>query len=383
MQIEILAIGDELLEGSVINTNAAYISSVLGKAGYTCSFQQVIGDHLHKGIAWIQAAFSRADLVFLTGGLGPTQDDLTRAMLAEIFSIEPLLYKNPAGVEPAQVYTQNGKMLIALPGVPKELYALFPGEILPKVEAFFPKEHVLSTKELCIGGKKEVDVDAYVRKLSRTYPSVKIGIYPSLGTLRLLFSTKDSADTLDAFVLAVESAYFSYVFSHKGESIQEAFHAVCREKQLTIAFAESCTGGALGAAITELPGASSYFLGSIVAYSEDMKKRYLDVSKKTLFHQGAVSIETVEEMATSLKNNSSADYVAAVSGMLGSLKEEAQSTISAGKVAICIHSPKQLFSGWIQAPKNRNSGIEYTVHFVLFSLWRLITQGKPPEFHGI
>ena len=344
MKIEIVSIGDEILKGRIVNTNAAFLSHLLQKNGYSVTRQTTLPDHKELLPLGLKEVLARNDLVICTGGLGPTLDDLTREAAAEIFHSDFYIdehlaqelkkryqdryhavedqariprkatpFYNPVGSAPGLLFSEGGKTLILLPGVPKEMEALFLNQVIPFLQKKWPIHQAKKMVQLNFCILYESLIDPLLRKLSAEYPSVEVGIYPAHGFLCVCLLSSH-ADQLAAFQKGLEDHYSNYHFSAPSGKIQEALMSWCVKHKKTVAFAESCTGGMLAAKrCTSLPGASDYFLGSFVVYSNAMKEHILGVSKQTLGSHGAESEETVREMLGGVFKKTAADYFIAVS----------------------------------------------------------------------
>lgn len=406
MNIALVSIGEELLKGQIVNTNVAFLGKKLSQAGYTVSLQMTLSDARESLKQGLQAALSSSDLVIATGGLGPTLDDVTRSVAAEIFhcgfredarvkadlirrypenihfavqdqAIVPekaTALLNPVGSAPGLIFSENGKCLILLPGVPQEMESLFKEEVFPFVQKQWQKEakHSISLHFCLI---YESLLDPYLRELSLCYPDVDVGIYPDYGTVTVSLSSRNKLSLL-AFEKDLTDRFSIYRYESKTGSLSEALLTACVSKNKKLAFAESCTGGSLASAITLEANASAYFLGSMVVYSNAYKETFLGVSSQTLTTKGAVSKETVLEMLDGVFRTTNADIAVAVSGVAGpggGTKETPLGTIFAaigerGKVP----DLSQLhFSG------DRKKIITSSTLVLLGVLWRKIEKGIP------
>lgn len=387
MQIEIVSIGSELLRGSTINTNAAAIGQFLQRGGYLVTRQTALPDDLFTCKEFLQEALDRSALLITTGGLGPTLDDITCDILSKVCKTEPQELQNKVGCAPGLLYKEKGAMLIALPGVPKELDAFLNRELLQRIKQQLPLEEKIFSQEVFLGGKTEKEVDSFLRKMGQKYPKILLGIYPRLGLLQLTLSTRDSEEIrahkkLTSCVNEIKEAFPYHHYEATTGQIGEAIHKICLENGFTLAFAESCTGGALAEKITKLPGASSYFLGSIVAYANRYKQGFLEVNGETLQKNGAVSLPVVQEMTGYLRQRGGADCVISVSGVAGPGGGSPEKPV--GTVALGIAVPgEEPVCGFIKAPTSRASSIEYTCNIALFYLWQWLAHHQKPVFHHV
>lgn len=413
MRLEVISIGSEILKGSTINSNAAFISSELRKKGYMVDQHIVLPDSPSIVKEELKKALDRSDVVITTGGLGPTLDDLTKKIMTDLFqskmrldeAVQKDLTKrfpggssiqeqatvpenaeimlNTVGTAPGFIFTENSSSMIVLPGVPKEMKEMFLKDALPFIEKHFILDTKLYMETVHICLLPEVQIDAFLRKLNEEDSSVEIGIYPSLGLLRITFTVKDTEEKAKKRIAPLREklikAFSSYVFDAPNGNIEEAVHQIFIENGLMLGAAESCTGGALAAALTAIPDSSKYFLGSIVSYSNLLKEKALEVTSETLETYGAVSDETVQEMIKGVFRICSSDYAVAISGIAGPSGGTEEKPV--GTVYIAIGSKgNAIFSGKIMAQGDRASIIEYTIHFALSSLWRYVVFKEPPTF---
>lgn len=406
MIIELISIGDELLKGAIVNTNAAFISRHLRLAGHPVARHTVLPDE-HKALsAGLSEALQRADLIIATGGLGPTLDDRTREIAAELFhsdfhfdqaiaddikrrfakvsvqaenqatvpsKAKPLL--NRIGTAPGLVFSEGGKTLILMPGVPKEMEPMFLDQVLPLVLAQFLLKEKKESAQLFFCLVHESLIDPHLRALSGCHPAVEAGIYPAHGTLSVSLLSPDKKQ-LEAFQKELVSQFGNYCYISKNGKIEEALQDWFVKHKKTLAFAESCTGGMLASTVTSVPGASAYFLGSFVVYSNAMKEQVLGVSKKTLESFGAVSEEAVREMLEGVFQKSRVDFAIAVSGIAGPSGGTEQKPV--GTVCAAVgERGKSPDVGTFQAYGSRQTITLSTTYKLLGALWRKVEKGIP------
>ena len=364
MIIELISIGDELLKGFIVNSNAAFLSRHLQQSGYSVVRQTTLPDESVSLTRGLKEAMQRADLVICTGGLGPTLDDRTRQIAAELFhsdfhfdqaiaddlkrrfgnmnvSIEDQatvpkkakILHNRVGTAPGFVFAEAGKTLVLLPGVPKEMEPMFLDQALPMIQKQFPLKDKKASAQLSFCLIFESHLDPHLRELSKQFPTVEVGIYPAHGTLSVDLHASDKEE-LFLFKKALVDRFGDYQYKSQNGKIEEAIHSWFVQHKKKLAFAESCTGGMLSTHVTALPGASDYFLGSFVAYSNEMKEKALDVSKEMLNSKGAVSAEAVSEMLNGVFKKTSADFAIAVSGIAGPTGGTAQKPVGTVWAAI-------------------------------------------------
>jgi PncC family amidohydrolase len=360
MDVEILSIGDEVLRGQTVNSNAAFLSRVLTERGYTVRRHTILPDEIEAIRASVQEAMRRSAFVVATGGLGPTLDDLTRQAVAPLIPQKILELKNCLGTAPG-VFGGN---LFLLPGVPREMERMFLDEAIPLIDERYPLDKRYSIRRCTLALLREVEVDPFLRKLEA--PGLEIGIYPSYGSLQVVFRSPHPVDSL---IRKVEEQFPTFFVGD--ETLDEAVHREMIARKKTLSLAESCTGGALAARIAAIPDASLFFAGAIVAYSNLWKERFLGVRHDTLSRKGAVSKETAEEMIKGLFEETESDFAVAVSGTLGPKGGTAQKPVGTVYIAVAERG-KEIDVGRLSAPQDRKAGIEFSVQTALGVLWRRI-----------
>lgn len=398
--IAIVAIGNEVLYGMTLNTNAARIAGALVQNGYSPVAQMVTSDVRED----IQAVLSRELLlgrdVITTGGLGPTIDDTTKAAAAHLFSrplrkneslfaelasrygkeyptlenqsLQPagaILFTNRVGTAPGFLLEDSnlypGARLFVLPGPPLEMNDVFFCEVLPR---FFPKKPFF-TKALHLVGIPEHEVDPILRRLQVTSPNLCIGIYPSYGLVRLVFSvgTKEEVPVLEQAVSTLKDSLPSHLFLEQENSLEEAVHSLLRDRGWKIATAESCTGGGLLSRLTSVSGASEVVSGGVVAYQDFVKESLLGVPSDILEKKGAVSTEVTELMARGAEGLFGVEVVCAVSGFFGPTGGTEASPI--GTVCASFLLPNGIESDRFFFQGTRESICERTIQTLLARLF--------------
>ncbi len=388
MRIEIIAIGDEVLAGFTVNSNAAFMSRKLIEAGYEVTRHTVLPDEaeaLHSGLF---RALGENDLVICSGGLGPTVDDNTRTTVAKLIgcSIEknqevydrlvgrfgtdfPTLEEqatipteatplhNSVGTAPGLLFQPDHTQLILLPGVPVEMKAMFVEQVLP----LLPHREAQHRETVNIFNVREIDIDTVLRKL--TIDDVGVGIYPSLGvvTVRL---TADAEEQVVPLREALLAAFPDQTFESPSGTLEEAVHLLAVEKGVSIATAESCTAGNVAARLTHFSGASEFFVGGIVAYSDQVKEGLLGVT--TLPAHGAVSEETAAEMAAGAQRLTGADLAVAITGIAGPTGGTEEKPV--GTVCFAVTRGGQTETTTRHFRGNRSSIVERSTNFALAQL---------------
>ncbi len=351
MKAEIIAVGTEILVGDIVNTNAQFLSERLFALGIDMYYQTVVGDNPGRLKEAIRLAFSRADLVILSGGLGPTDDDLTKEIVAENFNVPLLFHKeivdeikqylngryplsnekqayipegamilhNDHGTAPGIILEKDGKIAVLLPGPPREIVPMFCDQVEPYLKA--KSDFVMESKVLRLFGIGEARVGETVSDLM-DWSNPTVAPYAKDSEVILRISAKaESADEAEKLIKKaqneIESRLGEYIYGYDEETMAKTTATLLIEKQLTVACAESCTAGRLTAALGDIPGVSSVLHESIVTYSNEAKMKYLGVSAETLKKHGAVSSETAEEMARGIQKASGADIGISVTGIAG------------------------------------------------------------------
>jgi nicotinamide-nucleotide amidase len=353
MTIEIIAIGHEILAGFTVNSNAAYISQALFQAGLLVNRHSVLPDNALLLKEGLKKGLAENTLVITTGGLGPTCDDLTRKVAAELFhsdftynpqiaaelrrrygdqltSLEDQatlpekaqLLPNPIGTASGLIFSEAGKTLILLPGVPAEMRQMFTHHALPYICKLLAATQQFYGKRLHFFNTSESAIDPLLRQLEQECPQVQFGIYPSQGILEVQLTTsaasrKEAEALLQIPFHAIATQFSAVRFETASGKIEEALQNRFVKKGFTLSAAESCTGGSFSARLTRLPGASQYFLGSLVTYCNALKMSLLGVPQKLLEEKGAVSAEVAAAMCQGLLERTGSDYGVAVSGVAG------------------------------------------------------------------
>lgn len=405
MEIEIVTIGDEILSGAVINTNAAYIGQRLLEAGFKVSRQFTVCDEAHSLKEGLKEALGRSQIVIATGGLGPTCDDLTKDVAAEIFSSDlhfsekvaedlkkrfknrPIsleqqatipdkanFFLNSLGTAPGLIFKDKNLLLILLPGVPQELQAMVDLSLIPYLLQYYPPYQKIYQKKATFALLSESEVDPFVRDLKAKFPSVALGIYPEHGVLKIT-CTGEIVQEVDAVILELREKYKNHFFESPSSSIEEMVHILFSQNKKTLAFAESMTGGMLSKEMVKFAGASNYFLGSCVAYSNALKQSLLHVPKETIEKYGAVSEQTVLAMLEGIFKITEAEYgiaVTGIAGLAGDLEDKSVGTVW-GAISARNQEP---FAEKFFALGNRQTIILYSCRRLLFNLVKYMQKNE-------
>lgn len=354
----LINIGDELLIGQVVNTNAAFIGQQMSAAGFELTDVITIGDDGQVIRDTVTSALAKTDVVIMTGGLGPTKDDITKTIICDIFQRELVMdeptlqhvteifasrgmaltetnrqqamvpqgctvLSNPLGTAPGLWIEQDGKVLIALPGVPFEMEKLIKDEVMPRLQAHKKDQHailhrVLQCTNISESGLSDM-LEAFEKQLP---PELKLAYLPKPGIIRLRLTARgDNKESLNALLdqqfNELKKLTAEYAFTDEDIEIEEVVGRLLTKAGKTLATAESCTGGYVAHLITSVPGSSRYFQGSLVSYSNDIKRDLLNVREDNLKRRGAVSEQVVSDMALNAMGLFDVDYTIATSGIAG------------------------------------------------------------------
>ncbi len=352
----ILSIGTELTIGQSLDTNGQWLAQQLAAQGVRTSRHLTLADDLPEIVSALRAAFDACDVLLVTGGLGPTADDLTRAALAEALDDELVcderslaeithffeqrgrtmtdrnrsqadrpsragVISNPVGTAPGLAAVTGDCHCYVLPGVPFEMRTMFAASVAPALAARF-RGRVLLSRRLQSYGMGESDVAAQIRDLMQRGANPEVGTTASLGIIGIRINAEAddaaaAAALLDATEFEIRSRLGDVVFGTGEQTLGDDVGELLVERQQTVAVAESCTGGSLGAALTDRPGSSGYFLGGVVAYSNAVKAAQVGVSEPLLAEHGAVSGPVAESLATRIRSRLGSDFGLSVTGIAG------------------------------------------------------------------
>ena len=356
MNAEIIAVGSELLTPYRLDTNSLWLTGELNKIGIRVIHKAVVGDSPGEMRSSFRHALDRADLIIASGGLGPTDDDRTRETVAELLGrklhLEEAIVReiqerfrrfartmpeinkrqamvpegatvlpNPRGTAPALWLEADGHIIVLLPGVPHELKSIFETEVRPRLAKISGDER-LFTRDLRTTGLGESDVETRVRPLYQLYPDTETTILaaPTGTQLHPRTWSRDSAKAeklLDEITDRMALALGEHLYSTSGEALEEVVARVLTENRATIAVAESCTGGMLAERLTNVPGSSSYFLGGVICYSNELKTILVGVPQNLIEAKGAVSSEVALALADGIRKRTGATLGVGVTGVAG------------------------------------------------------------------
>lgn len=355
MKAEIIAIGTEILLGDIVNTNAQFLAKELAALGIDVYHQSVIGDNEERIIESFEKAFERCDLVITTGGLGPTQDDLTKELGAKYFNKKLVLHEpsldwiktyldmkdeaivevnkkqayfpegsiilpNPNGTAPGSIVSENNKILIILPGPPREMKPMFNDHVKKYLEGITGE--IIKSKILRLFGIGESLMAQKLNNLIQNSKNPTVAPYAKDNdvTLRITAkgnSEKECDDLINPVDKEIKDALGEYIYGEGETSLENVVSEILCNNKLSISTAESCTGGMIAASLISYPGISDVFKEGAVTYSNESKMKRLGVSKETLDRYGAVSEETAREMAIGIAREANTDISISTTGIAG------------------------------------------------------------------
>lgn len=393
----IISIGDEILYGQTLDSNAHWISNELNGIGIQIIKRYTIADREDEILTTLAEAENKSDIVLITGGLGPTNDDLTKPCLVNYFNTTLVRHpdilqhlqqlfalkdramtplneaqadlpanctpiKNTLGTAPGMWFQQEGKLFVSMPGVPHEMRNMMSKSILPKIKEEYVKSGIYH-KIIRTIGIAESKLAQLIAEWETDLPStVKLAYLPTTGTVKLRLTIGDDSEEAKALVAAevqkVLPLIEKYVYGFDDEELEEAMGRILSAKGKTLAIAESCTGGYLAHRITSVAGSSSWFAGGIVPYSNNIKNKHLNVPMDTLEMHGAVSQQVVEIMASNVRKEFDSDIGVAISGIAGPSGGTKEKPV--GTVWIAYADEDKVASKRFQFLDDRLLNIKYT-----------------------
>lgn len=415
MKAELIVIGDEILIGQIVDTNSSWICSHLDEIGVNVIHISAIADNKQKIKEALALASGRVDLIVMTGGLGPTKDDVTKQALREYFDTEIVTdanvlshvceifakYKQPmppenerqaevlkiaevmfnkAGTAPGMWIEKKGVYYAVLPGVPTEMKYLMNHEVIPRLEKM-PDRKLRFHKTILTAGIGESFLAETIAPVEVSLPdSIQLAYLPTYGQVRLRLtaigrdeqSETDIREELDHFAGNIINLIPTYYINDTGESLQYSFLKTVENLGLTVAAAESCTGGYFSHLMTQVPGSGQVFLGSIISYAESVKEAELNVKAETLEQYTAVSQQTAEEMVSGVKRRLKSDYAVAITGIAG--PDGATNENPVGSVWIALSGLSKTVSTKFLFGKRREDNIIKAATSALFLLFRLVKE---------
>ena len=391
MNAEIVAVGSEMLTPQKIDTNSLYLTDQLNSLGVEVVQKCIVGDDRQRLSDVVQAAMSRSQVIVVTGGLGPTEDDVTRdavaaaagrgmhfnqdicdaiaerfrrfnRKMAEINKRQAYVIDgaevlpNSKGTAPGQWLETDGAIIMLLPGPPNELIGLWETEVMPRLQSKLPPQ-VLRTRFYRVAGMTESDVDNTVAPIYTRYANPVCTILAASGDIQLHLrarcGTADEAESLLIEVGAqIEIALGERLYTSMGESLESRVGAMLAERSQTICVAESCTGGMLAERFTNIPGSSRYFYGGFVTYTNETKARLLGIDLDVIEREGPVSDVVARAMADGAKNKLGTDYALSVTGIAG--PDGGSEELPVGSVFVGFATPNGTHTRSLRVPGDRH-----------------------------
>lgn len=413
MNISIINIGDELLIGQVVNSNASSMSRMLIAAGMEVKEVAVVGDNGDAIRDSLTRCLDNSDAVLVTGGLGPTKDDITKTVLCDFFhshlvenqtaldnvkrifairgfELTPVnraqalvpeccqVLNNDLGTAPCMWFEQDGKVVVSMPGVPFEMEWLMENRVVPKLQETF-KIGAIVNKNILVQGIGESFLSDLIEPWEMALPKcIRLAYLPQAGMLKLRLTARGTnRQTLQTAIdKAVDELYpiaGQYIVGEDCETLAELAHKLLTAKGKTLATAESCTGGTIASQLTAQAGASKYFRGGVVAYSNEVKECALGVNHSTLEQHGAVSEQTVREMAEGVRERFDSDFAIATTGIAG--PDGGTPTKPVGTVWIAVASRTHTEAALLSFPgRRRQQNIDRSVNQAFAMLIRMLCQ---------
>ncbi|MBE9481830.1 MAG: competence/damage-inducible protein A [Bacteroidetes bacterium] len=357
MIAEIISIGDELLIGQVVNTNASWIAEQLNLAGIEVQQITTISDKREQILKILARAYLRSDIILITGGLGPTKDDITKQTLCEFFNTSLVFnneayeqiyelfkargfkvtelnrqqaelpancipLKNKNGTAPGMWFNKDGKIFVSMPGVPFEMKPMITEQVIPRLRKFYKTGFIIH-KTILTQGIGESFLTEIISDWEKNLPeNFSLAYLPQPGIVRLRITAKGNnkeklIQEINSFSGKLQEIIPDLIFGYEKDTLEEITGKLLKDKNQTLSTAESCTGGYISHLITSVPGSSNYYIGSVIAYSNQIKESLLGVKNKTLIDNGAVSKQVVTEMALGVQQKFKTDYAIATSGIAG------------------------------------------------------------------
>ncbi|OWY24348.1 competence/damage-inducible protein A [Sphingobacteriales bacterium UPWRP_1] len=411
MNCTLITIGDEILIGQTIDTNSAWMAKELNAAGISVFEIISVSDNAQHISDALDRAFTTSDIVLTTGGLGPTKDDITKNTLAAYFGAELKFYediwkdietymakrgvgileshktmamlpanceviKNERGTAAAMWFNEKGKILVAMPGVPHEMKDFMSRVVIQRLQQRFTLSAIVHKTIMCAGAGETILADIIKDIENSLPPHIKLAYLPSYGIVKLRLTAKGANKaqlTHEVEALSqkmVELLTPKFVFGYDDEELPQTLGNLLLRQNATLVTAESCTGGLIAHQLTSFAGSSRYYKGGVVSYSNELKQSLLGVKPETLAQYGAVSEETVSEMAAGVVERLQADYAVAVSGIAGPDGGTPEKPV--GTVWIAVAGKSRIVARKFQFARSRDINIELSANIALNELRKFI-----------
>jgi nicotinamide-nucleotide amidase len=409
-QATIITIGDELLIGQVIDTNSAWMAQELNKAGIAVKRRLAVGDVWNEIWNALDEEKQHADIILITGGLGPTADDITKPLLCKYFGGKMIVdvgaknnvldiftklnrpiiernlkqaevpnvctvLQNKRGTAPGMWFSKNNKIFVSLPGVPHEMKGLMTDEVIPRLVQQFKFPHI-AHRTLLTAGVGESFLAELIKDFEEALPkTIKLAYLPNYGMVRLRLSSsgenkEEVEKEVDGYFTTLQTLVKKYLITNLDEPIENVVAKLLVQQNKTIGTAESCTGGYISHLITSLAGSSAYYKGSVIAYAYDAKENLLSVNKEVLQSKGAVSEEVITQMVQGALKNLNVDYAIAVSGIMGPGGQTPDKPV--GTVWIGVGNANEVVTKQLHFRFDRIRNIQLTATFALIMLRQFI-----------
>jgi len=357
MKAEIISIGSEILRGQITDTNANFIAKKLVESGIDLEHISAVGDNPESLLSTLKLAFQRSDLIITTGGLGPTEDDITYQTIARALNLKLIKYPeaeenlkkilhkikikvspsnlkqvylpegakiiiNQYGTAPAMILEKDNKIICSFPGVPHEMKNLIEENLIPYLKEKFPPSLIKKSKILKVTGLGESSVNELIRDYINKQTNFSFGIYANPEDIQVQVTTqapteKETDKLLQFSVNQLTKILGNYIYGIDDETLEEVVGKLLKTKKLKVAVAESCTGGMLGEMITRIPGSSEYFQGGVISYNAKIKEDLLKVPPEVIKKYGEVSKEVAQLMAEGVRRCCHIDIGISITGIAG------------------------------------------------------------------
>lgn len=409
MRASIITVGDEILIGQVIDTNSAWLGQKLSEIGISVRKIWSVADESGQIILGMKQALEETDILFMTGGLGPTKDDITKKAIADflgrdMYFDEPTFERiksifeklgrsmppshhdqcmmpngveilfNSMGTAPGMLFKHEGKIIISMPGVPYEMKAIMSEIVLPMIKSTSSiKIYHKTILTACTG---ETTIENMIGDIVTSMPSyIKVAYLPAIASVRLRLSGTGSNETelndeIQHYTQLISQKLGDIVYGYDDSSLEQEILTLAIQKDLKISTAESCTGGAIASRLVTVPGSSAYYMGSIVAYDNAVKQNLLQVPEETISRYGAVSEETVKAMVIGANHALQSDVSIGVTGIAGPDGGTPEKPV--GHIWICVGNKDIQETFLLKAGKNRLKNIETTTFYALDMLRKFI-----------
>jgi len=411
VNVEIITIGDELLIGQVLDTNSAWIAQELNKIGFDVQYKSTVGDKENDILDAFDRAFSRVSAILVTGGIGPTKDDITQKTLCKYFdsklifnedvltNIENMfrfsgrkinelthdqayvpdkctVIQNIAGTAPCTWFEKEGKILVSMPGVPYEMKSLMTNEVISRLHKYFHQTDSIQHQTFWVNHYSESALAMHLETFENELPeNLRLAYLPAAGIIRLRITGKHDSESFLSSQMAEQKSKLlkllgDNIFSEQDKPLEILIKDFFGENNLTLSVAESCTGGNIAHQLTTIPGSSVYFKGGVVSYANEAKENVLQVNPLDIEQHGAVSQQVVEQMAKGVQKLFNTDCSVATSGIAG--PGGGTETKPVGTVWIAVCYKEKMKSAKFSFGQNRENNIQRATNAALTMLYEFI-----------